>query len=68
MPSTLTTGLSWTSWNALLGPNLRYHNNKLNMKNPANGSAVQWHQDWAFYPHTNDSILEVGIALDDMTA
>ena len=52
----------------LLGPNLRYHNNKLNMKNPAHGSAVQWHQDWAFYPHTNDSILEVGIALDDMTA
>ena len=51
----------------LLGPNLRYHNNKLNMKNPDNGSAVQWHQDWAFYPHTNDSILEVGIALDDMT-
>lgn len=51
----------------LLGSNLRYHNNKLNMKNPDNGSAVQWHQDWAFYPHTNDSILEVGIALDDMT-
>ena len=50
----------------LLGPNLRYHNNKLNMKNPTNGSAVEWHQDWAFYPHTNDSILEVGIALDDM--
>ena len=52
---------------SLLGPNLRSHNNKLNMKNPDHGSAVQWHQDWAFYPHTNDSILEVGIALDDMT-
>ena len=51
----------------LLGPNIRYHNNKLNMKNPTNGAAVEWHQDWAFYPHTNDSILEVGIALDDMT-
>ena len=51
----------------LLGPNLRYHNNKLNMKNPNDGSAVEWHQDWAFYPHTNDSILEVGIALDDMS-
>ena len=51
----------------LLGPNLRFHNNKLNMKNPNHGSAVEWHQDWAFYPHTNDSILEVGIALDDMT-
>jgi len=53
---------------SLLGANLRYHgNNKLNMKNPAHGSAVEWHQDWAFYPHTNDDLLEVGIALDDMT-
>ena len=51
----------------LVGPNLRYHNNKLNMKNPSDGSAVEWHQDWAFYPHTNDSILEVGVVLDDMT-
>ena len=37
---------------SLLGPNLRYHNNKMNMKNPGHGSAVEWHQDWAFYPHT----------------
>ena len=52
---------------SLLGPNLRYHNNKMNMKNSGHGSAVEWHQDWAFYPHTNDDLLEVGIALDDMT-
>ena len=52
----------------LLGDNLRFHNNKLNMKNPGHGAAVEWHQDWAFYPHTNDDLLEVGIALDDMTA
>ena len=52
----------------LLGPNLRFHNNKVNMKNSSDGSAVEWHQDWAFYPHTNDDLLEVGIALDDMTA
>ena len=51
-----------------LGPNFRFHNNKVNMKNPSDGSAVEWHQDWAFYPHTNDDLLEVGIALDDMTA
>ena len=51
----------------LIGPNLRYHNNKINMKNPGHGSAVEWHQDWAFYPHTNDDLLEVGIALDDVT-
>lgn len=51
----------------LIGPNLRFHNNKLNMKNAGDGSPVEWHQDWAFYPHTNDDLLEVGIALDDMT-
>ena len=28
---------------------------------------VQWHQDWAFYPHTNDDILAVGLAIDDTT-
>jgi phytanoyl-CoA hydroxylase len=28
---------------------------------------LQWHQDWAFYPHTNDDILAVGLAIDDTT-
>ena len=50
----------------LIGPNLRYHNNKINMKNPGHGSAVEWHQDWAFYPHTNDDVLAVGVMLDDI--
>jgi ectoine hydroxylase-related dioxygenase (phytanoyl-CoA dioxygenase family) len=26
---------------------------------------VEWHQDWAFYPHSNDDILEVGVLLED---
>ena len=51
----------------LIGNSVRWHNTKLNMKNPAHGSAVEWHQDVAFYPHTNDDILEVGVCLDDMT-
>ncbi|MEL0220992.1 MAG: phytanoyl-CoA dioxygenase family protein, partial [Deltaproteobacteria bacterium] len=29
------------------------------------GEAVEWHQDWAFYPHSNDDILEVGVLLED---
>ena len=39
------------------------------MKNPGeDGSgAIKWHQDWAFLPHTNDSILTVGLAVDDST-
>jgi phytanoyl-CoA hydroxylase len=51
----------------LIGPGLRTNGNKLNMKSPGFGSAVEWHQDWAFYPHTNDDILAVGVAMDDMT-
>ena len=41
----------------LLGPDLRLHSSKLNMKAARYGSPVEWHQDWAFYPHTNDDIL-----------
>lgn len=51
----------------LIGPGVRRQNTKLNMKEPAHGSAVEWHQDWAFYPHTNDDVLAVGVCLDDMT-
>ena len=35
------------------------------MKAPEYGSPVEWHQDWAFYPHTNDDLLAVGVMLDD---
>jgi ectoine hydroxylase-related dioxygenase (phytanoyl-CoA dioxygenase family) len=37
------------------------------MKSPFIGSPVQWHQDWAFYPHTNDDVLAVGVCIDEMT-
>jgi phytanoyl-CoA hydroxylase len=50
---------------ALLGPAVRLHGSKINIKAPQYGSAVEWHQDWAFYPHTNDDLLAVGIMLDD---
>jgi ectoine hydroxylase-related dioxygenase (phytanoyl-CoA dioxygenase family) len=49
----------------LLGPDLRLHGSKLNMKAAHYGSPVEWHQDWAFYPHTNDDILAIGVMLDD---
>lgn len=51
----------------LLGPSgVRLHGSKINLKAPEFGSPVEWHQDWAFYPHTNDDILAVGVMLDDM--
>ena len=51
----------------LLGTNVRFHSSKINIKSAAYGAAVEWHQDWAFYPHTNDDLLAVGVAIDDMT-
>ena len=49
----------------LLGPGIRHYGGKLNMKSAGYGSPVEWHQDWAFYPHTNDDVLATGIYLDD---
>src|SRR5262245_20822283 len=51
----------------LLGPSVRLHGSKINLKAPHYGSPVEWHQDWAFYPHTNDDVLAVGVMLDDCT-
>jgi phytanoyl-CoA hydroxylase len=50
---------------ALLGPNVRLQNSKLNLKSAGYGAAVEWHQDWAYYPHTNDDVLAVGVMVDD---
>jgi len=46
--------------------NIRLHTSKLNTKEPHGGQAVEWHQDWAFYPHTNDDLLAIGILLEDV--
>jgi ectoine hydroxylase-related dioxygenase (phytanoyl-CoA dioxygenase family) len=50
----------------LLGPDVLLQTSKLNTKAPDGGAAVEWHQDWAFYPHTNDSILACGLMLEDV--
>lgn len=50
----------------LLGENVRLHNSKLNTKAARGGAPVHWHQDWAFYPHTNDDLLAVGVMLSDV--
>lgn len=50
----------------LAGPDLRLHTTKLNMKIAGGGAAVEWHQDYAFYPHTNDDVLAIGVLIDDM--
>jgi phytanoyl-CoA hydroxylase len=52
---------------SVLGPDIRALGSKLNLKSGDGGSAVEWHQDFAFHPHTNDDVVAVGIAFDDCT-
>ena len=51
---------------ALWGPSIRFDLSKLNLKSAGFGSPVEWHQDWAFYPHTNDDLAAVGVMIDDI--
>lgn len=49
----------------LLGGTARFNHSKLNFKPPRGNAKIEWHQDWAFYPHTNDDLLAVGVMLED---
>ncbi|SDW65586.1 phytanoyl-CoA dioxygenase family protein [Paenibacillus sp. CF384] len=52
----------------LLGPDIQIQHSKLATKPPAKGlGEFPWHQDFAFYPHTNTDLLSVMIMLDDAT-
>ena len=45
----------------LLGGSVRFHHSKLNFKPPSSkAGVVDWHQDWSFYPHTNDDLIAIG--------
>ena len=63
----LRTPAMFSILRALVGQSARLYGSKLNLKSPQFGSPVEWHQDWAFYPHTNDDILAIGVMLDDTT-
>lgn len=52
---------------SLLGPDLDLQHSKLNMKPARVGSPVHWHQDLAYYPHTNEGVLAVLVYIDDAT-
>ncbi|MBT6278304.1 MAG: phytanoyl-CoA dioxygenase family protein [Chromatiales bacterium] len=52
----------------LLGPHVKFHSAKLNMKGANGGAPVKWHQDIQAWPHTNYSPLTIGVYLDDVSA
>src|ERR1700716_3369628 len=41
----------------VLGPGLRLHGSKLNMKSAQYGSPVEGHQGWGVYPHPNKHVV-----------
>ena len=51
----------------LLGGSVRFDHSKLNFKPAGGKTEIHWHQDWAFYPHTNDDLLAVGVMIEDCT-
>jgi hypothetical protein len=52
---------------ALFGPHIKFHHSKLNTKVGGGGAKIGWHQDFAFFPHTNYDLAACGIALDPST-
>jgi len=41
----------------LIGPNVKFHHSKINAKLPGGTTAVKWHQDFPFTPHSNDDLI-----------
>ena len=70
--------LDETSWNFcrdsiltrmavdILGPNIRFRDLFINFKWSDGGAGVKWHQDIAFYPHTNTNTCQFLLALEDV--
>ena len=52
---------------SLIGENINLQHSKLNMKPARVGSSVEWHQDLAYFPHTNDDLVTTLIYLDAAT-
>lgn len=51
----------------LIGPNVKFHHCKVNLKLPGTNTYVGYHQDFSYTPHTNDAIVTALLMLDDMT-
>jgi ectoine hydroxylase-related dioxygenase (phytanoyl-CoA dioxygenase family) len=51
----------------LIGPNVKFHHAKINSKLPGAATAVKWHQDFPFTPHTNDDLCTALLFVDEVT-
>jgi len=51
----------------LIGPDVKFHHCKINLKLAGSHTEVGYHQDFAYTPHTNDDLVTALLMLDDMT-
>lgn len=52
----------------LIGPDVKFHHCKLNIKLPGTDTRVDYHQDHAYDPHTNDDHVVALVMIDPMSA
>jgi hypothetical protein len=52
----------------LIGPDIKYHHCKMNVKLPGSETRVRYHQDFPYTPHTNDDVITALLMLEDVTA
>ena len=50
----------------LIGPNVKYHHCKLNIKLPGAATRVHYHQDFMYTPHSNDDVVTALLMLEDV--
>jgi phytanoyl-CoA hydroxylase len=51
----------------IFGPNIKLLATKINLKLPGSGTAVKYHQDFPFEPHSNDNVMTILFFLDEVT-
>jgi ectoine hydroxylase-related dioxygenase (phytanoyl-CoA dioxygenase family) len=51
----------------LIGPDIKFHHCKVNVKLAHSEQRVGWHQDHPYDPHTNDDVVVALVMLTDMT-
>jgi ectoine hydroxylase-related dioxygenase (phytanoyl-CoA dioxygenase family) len=50
----------------LIGPDVKFHHCKINLKLSGAKTEVAYHQDFAYTPHTNDDVVTALLFLDDI--
>lgn len=51
----------------LIGPDVKFHHCKVNLKLSGSDTEVGYHQDFAYTPHTNDDVVTALLMLDDVS-